>query len=61
MVGSLIEARLLGSMREDEECDYDDTLNDDSTARGGDKENFIVGEDDSNMCKDVVIEMKLMQ
>ena len=61
MVGSLIEARLLGSMREDEECDYDDTLNDDSSARGGDKENCIVGEDDSNMCKDVVIEMKLMQ
>jgi hypothetical protein len=61
MAGSLIEARLLGSLKEDEERDYDDRLNDDSSARGGDKDNCIVGEDDSNMCKDVVIETELMQ
>jgi hypothetical protein len=39
MVGSLIEAHLFGSMNEDEECDYDHTLIDDSNAQGGDKEN----------------------
>ena len=41
MLGSLIEARLFGSM-EEEECDKDRTLIDDSSARGGDKENCIV-------------------
>ena len=61
MVGSLIEAHLFGSMEEDEECDYDHTLIDDSSAQGGDKENCSVGEDNSNMCKDVVIETELMQ
>ena len=55
MVGSLIEAQLFGSMKEDEECDYDHTLIDDSSARGGDKENYSVVEDKSNMCKNVVI------
>ena len=29
MVGSFIEARLFGSMEEDEECDYDHALIDD--------------------------------
>ena len=51
---------LFGSMEEDEECDYDHTLIDDSSAQGGDKENCSVGEDNSNMCKDVVIETELM-
>ena len=57
MIGPLIEAHLFGSM-EDEECDYDHTLIDDSSAQG--KEKWIIGEDNSNMCKDVVIETKLM-
>ena len=33
----------------------------DSSAQGGDKENYSVGEDNSNMCKDAVIKMELMQ
>jgi fructose/tagatose bisphosphate aldolase len=49
------------SMEKDEECGYDHTLFDDSSAQGGDKENCSVGEDNSNMCKDVVIAMKSMQ
>ena len=49
-----------GSMEEDEECDYDPTLIDDSSAQGGDKENRSVG-GDKNMCKDVIIEVDLMQ
>ena len=55
---SLIEAHLFGSMKEEEEeeCDYDHTLVDDSNAQGGDKEYFTIGEDNSNMCKGVVIE-----
>lgn len=32
MVGSSVEAHLLGSMEEDEESDYDHTLFDDSSA-----------------------------
>jgi hypothetical protein len=48
-------------MKEDEKCDYDHKLIDDSSAQGGDKDNYSVGEDNSNMCKDVVIETKLMQ
>ena len=55
MVGSLIEAHLFGSMEEDEGCDYDHTLIDDSSAQGGDKETSSVGEDNSSMCKNVVI------
>ena len=31
------------------------------SAQGGDKENCSVGVDNSNICKDVVIEMELMQ
>jgi hypothetical protein len=31
-----------------------------TSAHGGDKENYSVGEDNSNMCKDVVIEMDLV-
>ena len=48
-------------MEEDEACDYDHTLIDDYSAQGGDKENCSVGEDNSTMCKDVVIETELMQ
>ena len=58
---SLIKDHLFGSMNEDEECDYDHTLIDDSSAQGGDKENCSVGEDNSNMYKNVVIEMELME
>jgi hypothetical protein len=55
MVWSLLKAHLVGSMDEDEECDYDHILIDDSSAQGGDKENCNVGEDNSHMRKDVVI------
>ena len=48
-------------MHEDEECDHGHMLIDDSSAQGGDKENYSIGEDNSNTCKDVVIEMELMQ
>ena len=48
-------ADLFGSMKEDEGCCYDHTLIDGSSAQGGDEENYIVGEDNSNMCKDVII------
>ena len=61
MVRSLIEAHLFENMEEDEECDYDHTLIDDSSAQDGDKSNCSVGEDDSNMCNDVVIETESMQ
>ena len=46
-------------MQEGEECDYDHTLIDDASARGGDKEYCSVGEDNSNTCNDVVIETKI--
>ena len=49
----------LESMQEGEECDYDHTLIDDASARGGDKEYCSVGEDNSNTCNDVVIETKI--
>ena len=49
----LIEAHLDGSMEEDEGCDHDHTLIDESSAQGGDKENCSVGEEGSDMCKDV--------
>ena len=61
MVGSLIEAQLFENMEEDDKCDYDHTWIDDSNAQGGNKENRSVGEDNANMCNDVVIEMELMQ
>ena len=48
-------------MKKDEECDHDDTLIDDSSAQSNDKENCSVGEDSSNMCKDVVIETLSME
>ena len=54
MVGSLIEGSIIGSMKEDEERDYDHTLIDDSSAQGGDKDNCSVGEENLKMCKDVV-------
>ena len=56
---SLVDAHLLGSMKEDEECDYYCTWIDDSSPQGGDKDIYSVGEDNSNMCKDVVKEMEL--
>jgi hypothetical protein len=31
-------------MKEDEKCDYDHKLIDDSSAQGGDKDNYSVGE-----------------
>ena len=61
MVESLLEPHLFESMEEDEECNYDHIWIDDSSAQGGDKENYSVGEYNSNMCKDVVIVMELMQ
>ena len=33
----------------------------DFSTQGGDKVDYCIGEDDSNMCKNVVIETKLMQ
>ena len=60
MIGSFIEAHLLGSMEEDEECDYAHILINDSSAQGDDKYNCSVGKDNSNMCKDIVIETELM-
>ena len=59
MVGSLIQV-IFGSMEKDEECDYDHTLIDHSSAQGGDKKICSVGKDNSNMCNDVVIEIELM-
>ena len=47
-------------MKEDEGCEYDHILIDDSSAQGGDKEICSVEEDNSNMCKDVLIEMEVM-
>ena len=50
-----MEDNLFGSMHEDEECDYDHNLIDNSSARGGDKGNYdVIGEDNSSMSKDVV-------
>ena len=48
-------------MKEDEECDYDRTLIDDSSAQGCDKEICNVEGENSNMCNDVVLETKLIQ
>ena len=47
-------------MEEDAEGDYDHTLIDDSSAQGGHKDNCTVGEDNSNMWKEVVIGTELM-
>ena len=47
-------------MEEDEECDYDPILIDDSIAPSDDKESLRMGEDNSNMCDDVVIKTKTM-
>ena len=52
MMKLLIKGRLFGSMKEDEECGYDHTLIDDSSAQGGDKETRSVGHDNLNICKD---------
>ena len=37
-------------MKEDEECEYDHTLIEDSSAQSNGKENCSVGKDNSNMC-----------
>ena len=42
MVGSLIEVHLFWSMKEDEECDYDHTLIDDSSAQDGDRKIVVL-------------------
>ena len=42
-------------------CNHDHTLIGDSSAQGDDKGNYSVGEDNSNICKNVVIKMKSMQ
>ena len=41
MVGSLIKAHSFGSMKEDEECDYDPTRIDGSSAQGHPIRNII--------------------
>ena len=61
MVGSFIEAHLFGRMKKNDECVYHHILVDASNAQGDDKENFIVGEGNLNMRKDVVIKSKMMQ
>ena len=61
MIGSLFEAHVFGSMEEDEECDYKHALIDDSSSQGGDKKNCSDGEDNFNMCKDVVMKTDAMQ
>jgi hypothetical protein len=61
VVRSLFETHLFGSVEEDAEHDYNHTLNNDSSAQGGDEANCSVGEGNSNMCKDVVIETEFMQ
>lgn len=58
MAGSLVTPHLCGSM-EDEECDYNHTLIEDSSPQGGDKINRSVREDNSNMCKDAIIKREL--
>ena len=43
------------------ECAYDPTLIDESSAQDGHKQIQIVGEDNPNICKDVVMETDLMK
>ena len=49
MLGSLIKTYLFGSIKMNEECDYDHTLIDDSSAQGGDKKTSNNGEDNPSM------------
>ena len=56
-----IEDHLFGSMKEDEECEYDHTLIDDSSAQSDDKKNYSVGEDNSSMWKDEVGESNIFK
>ena len=56
IIGSLIEAHLFEGMEQNEECDCDHTLIDVSSVEGSDKENCNVWQENSNMCKDNVIE-----
>ena len=56
---TLIEAHSFKSGQEDHACDYVHTLMEDFSAHGNHKENCSVGEDNPNMCKDVVIETEL--
>ena len=60
MIWSLIEAHLFGNMKEDKECEYDHISIDGFSAQDGDKDNYSVGEDNSNTCKDVGIKTNLM-
>ena len=47
-------------MEDDEECDYDHTLIDDSSTEGGDKENWSAGETIQTCARMFVIETELM-
>ena len=58
MVGSLIEAHLSGSMKEDEECDYYHTLIDDSSPQVDNKLKKITVLEKT--FQDVVIEPQVM-
>ena len=60
MVGSLIEAHLFGSIKGNEECDYAHALISDYNIQGLDNKICSVGEDTSNMLKDVIIESGLV-
>ena len=42
MLGLIIKYRFFDDVQEDEDCDYNHTLIDDSNAQGGDKENCSV-------------------
>ena len=61
LIGSLIKGHLFGSMKEDDAYDYYHIRIDDSSAQGGDQNNYSIGEDNSNMYHDIVIDTKLMQ
>ena len=60
VVWSLIEANFFGSIKGNEECGYAHALINDYIVQGADKKNCSVGEEYSNMCKDVVMERELM-
>ena len=47
-------------MKADDEYDYNHIRIDDSSVQDGDKKNYSVGEEDSNMYHDIVIDTKMM-
>ena len=49
----LEKGHLFGSLKENEECDYDHTMMDNPSAQGSEKGDCSVDEDNSNMYKDV--------